>query len=164
MASVAQNQHDARITMTRSRSINKQLYGQRGTVLILFALLLPVFIGFMALAVDLAYLNLTRVEVQNAADAAALAGARKFADTTSFSVAQTEAQAMVAANGAKISDATIEQASVPGYTYAVKVTINSGPMNFFFAPFLGVASSSDVQASAIAAQSPSKPGHSILVE
>jgi Flp pilus assembly protein TadG len=137
--------------MARSRFINKRLHGQRGSVIIWFALLLPVLLGFAALAIDLARLNLARVELQNAADAAALAGSHTFADTASFSAAQTEAQALVAANGAKISDATIEPASVSGYTYALKVTIDSGPLNFFFAPILGIASSSNVQATAVAA-------------
>ena len=151
--------------MTRSLTNNKRLYGQRGVVVILFALLLPVLFGFMALAIDLARLNLTKVELQNAADGAALAGARKFADTGIFSDAQTDAEAVVVANGAKISDATIKPVSVTGYAYAVKVTIDSGPMNFFFAPVMGIASSNDFQASAIAAAQPTPtPVHSILVE
>ena len=47
---------------------------QRGSVLMLFVLLLPVLLGFTALAVDISRIQLARQELQNAADAAALAG------------------------------------------------------------------------------------------
>lgn len=50
---------------------------QRGTVLVLFALLLLPLIGIASLAVDIGYVAVTRNELQNAADAAALAGAGK---------------------------------------------------------------------------------------
>ncbi len=66
--------------MARPYYIKKLLYGQRGGVAILFVLCLPVLLGFAALAVDLARINLTRVELQNAADAAVLAGARSLSD------------------------------------------------------------------------------------
>jgi len=50
--------------------------GQRGSVIILFALSLFVLIGIGALAIDIGFLHTTRSELQNVADAAALAGAR----------------------------------------------------------------------------------------
>jgi Flp pilus assembly protein TadG len=49
---------------------------QRGATAILVGLLLVVFIGFAALAVDLGHLFVVRNELQNASDAGALAGAR----------------------------------------------------------------------------------------
>jgi Flp pilus assembly protein TadG len=49
---------------------------QKGAVTVLVALTLPVLVGAAALAVDLAYLHVVRNELQNDADAAALAGAR----------------------------------------------------------------------------------------
>jgi Flp pilus assembly protein TadG len=67
--------------MVRSPNIIKLLHDQRGGAAIWFVLCLPVLLGFAALAVDLARLNLTRVELQNAADAAALAGARSLSNT-----------------------------------------------------------------------------------
>lgn len=48
---------------------------QRGSMMVLFALLLPVLLGFTALSVDISRIQLTKQELQNAADAAALAGA-----------------------------------------------------------------------------------------
>ncbi|ACF43092.1 TadG family pilus assembly protein [Pelodictyon phaeoclathratiforme] len=157
--------------MIRSHSITKRLYGQRGTVVILFALLLPVLLGFAALAIDLARLSLTRVELQNAADAAALAGAHSLGDvlsphwTSAADTALVWAQHNVA-YGSKIKDATIEtvywpsmrpstSAPVAGDAPAIRAMItidsthNCGPCKFFFAPFLGIAIK-DVQASAIA--------------
>lgn len=48
---------------------------QRGSVILLFASLLPVLLGFTALAVDISRIQLAKQELQNAADATALAGA-----------------------------------------------------------------------------------------
>ena len=48
----------------------------RGGVAIIVAILLPVLIMFIALAVDIGYLTVTRNELQNVADASALSGAR----------------------------------------------------------------------------------------
>jgi hypothetical protein len=50
--------------------------GQRGVSVILVALLMVIFMGLAALAIDLGHLYLVRNELQNAADAGALAGAR----------------------------------------------------------------------------------------
>ena len=47
----------------------------RGSVLILTALLMTFFIGMAALAIDIGYVSTTKNELQNTADAAALAGA-----------------------------------------------------------------------------------------
>ena len=52
------------------------LKDQTGAVAIMVALLLIVFIGFAALAIDLGHLYVVRNELQNGADAGALAGAR----------------------------------------------------------------------------------------
>ena len=105
--------------MAWSHNKIKLLQGQRGSVAIWFALLLPVLLGFAALAVDLARLNLTKVELQNAADAAALGGAKSLsvpstvvanmpynwtaANTTALSVAQSNET-----NSANIQDAVID--------------------------------------------------------
>ena len=49
---------------------------QRGVTVVLVAILMVVFLGFAALAVDISHLYVVRNELQNAADAGALAGAR----------------------------------------------------------------------------------------
>ena len=51
------------------------LKGQKGIVLPLVAILMFVFIGFAAFAIDFGHLYVVRNQLQNAADAAALAGA-----------------------------------------------------------------------------------------
>jgi hypothetical protein len=159
--------------MTQSRNINKRLHGQRGNVLVWFALLLPVLSGFAALAVDLARLYLVKVELQNAADAAALAGAHKYAEPTSVSQATTAAVDLAKihyANGELIpaSFVTATEETGTGYTYAIKVKIVFPGLHFFFAPLLSIIdpglgiTSSDVQAIAIAGQNAA--GHSTLVQ
>ena len=57
-----------RVTRRRSRS-------RRGAIAVLGALLMVVVLGMVAFAVDLGYIAATQSELQNAADAAALAGA-----------------------------------------------------------------------------------------
>ena len=54
---------------------------QRGAVVIMFGLLIFVLFGFMALAIDLGRTYVVRTELQNAADAAALAGAKQLNQT-----------------------------------------------------------------------------------
>ena len=154
--------------MTRFRSIDKSPHGQRGNILILFAMLLPVLCGFAALAVDLARLYLIKIELQNAAEAAALAGACVYTVPADFSNAQTEALALAHANG--VSSPTITAVAVTGYANAIQVTTDVVSLKFFFAPIVVLLSgpyttgidSSNVSATAIAAQT--TPGHSILVQ
>lgn len=162
-----------------SHSIKKQLYGQRGAVVIWFALLLPVLLGLAALAIDLARLGLAKAELQNAADAAALGGARSLSDPGGAPynwAAATTAAELVArrnvANAEQIQDAQIEtgywnlqdpslgfqplpHTPVAGDVAAVRATVaisgtqNNGPLPFFFAPILGI-DESDIEASAVA--------------
>lgn len=165
--------------MARSRHIIELPRGQRGSISILFALCLPVLLGLAALSIDLARLNLTKVELQGAADAAALAGALSLTDPGAgtdpynWAAAADSAEAYAKrnfANGSIIEDAIIE----PGYwniesrsfetipwtpgtgdVPAVKATIaidsanNSGPLNLFFAPILNIANP-NIHAAAVA--------------
>ena len=158
--------------MARSHHIIKSLQGQRGATAILFALCLPVLVGFVALAVDLARLNLTKVELQNAADAAALAGARSLTDAGSYpnwSEAEATARSVAKqnyANAALIQDVNVSTDSgywnIPNRSYspshvstntidvpAVHATVSISGLNLFFAPIWGIAQS-NVQATAIA--------------
>jgi Flp pilus assembly protein TadG len=58
----------------------KLLRNQRGVSAVIIALLLVVLLGMAALAVDLGYLYVTRNELQNVADAAALAATRRLGE------------------------------------------------------------------------------------
>ncbi|MCP4746524.1 MAG: hypothetical protein GY874_10365 [Desulfobacteraceae bacterium] len=57
-------------------AFSKTLKEQKGVTAVVFALMLFVFIGMAALAIDLNHLYVVRNELQTAADAGALAGAR----------------------------------------------------------------------------------------
>jgi uncharacterized membrane protein len=50
--------------------------GERGVVAVLVALLLVVFVGVLAVVLDLGHLHAVKAQLQNAADSAALAGTR----------------------------------------------------------------------------------------
>ena len=55
---------------------------QRGAILVLFAITFPFLMAFSAIAVDLGTVYVQRVHLQNAADAAALAGAYQLGNSS----------------------------------------------------------------------------------
>ena len=55
--------------------MRKKLNGQKGAVLITFAILLTVLLGFVALGMEVGRWYLVRAELSKGVDAAALAGA-----------------------------------------------------------------------------------------
>ena len=57
------------------------LTNERGATLVVVGLLLTALVGFSALAIDIGYLYAARNELQNIADASALAAARKIGMT-----------------------------------------------------------------------------------
>ena len=77
---------------------------QRGMSLVLVAAILVVLLGISALAIDLAALYVRRNEAQRAADAAALAGAKKFVESgfLSGAVPQTTAQSLATTEAIQI--------------------------------------------------------------
>lgn len=66
--------------MKFSRIIKSKFKDQRGAVAVIVAVCMAMLIGFLALAIDVGYLYATKNELQNAADAAALAGAGKLGE------------------------------------------------------------------------------------
>ena len=170
---------------TAANSLKKIPRQQRGAVAVLVALMLPVLIASAAFAIDLAYVHVVRSEMQNDADAAALAGAHALVDagtgTLRWSEAVTQAQQSVALNSA--AGQTLHDAQVQtGYwnlkgqpavlqalpvtptawdAPAVAVTVrkqdgqNQGPVRTFFARFWQVLGINQ-QVSAVAA--PTSPG------
>ena len=62
---------------------HKPAQDRRGAVLVLFAISLTAIMAFMALAIDLGMLAVARTQCQDAADAAAMAGARTLNGVTS---------------------------------------------------------------------------------
>lgn len=73
--------------MERRKLVRKQFVNNKGVVAPLVAIFLVVFIGFMALAIDVGHLYVVRNELQNAADAAALAGTRALYVTSGSTIA-----------------------------------------------------------------------------
>jgi hypothetical protein len=74
------------------QTLKIRLSNQKGFTLILSALLIIVFIGAAAMAVDVGHMQARRAEVHSAADAAALAGIEKFASADNAAAALAEAQ------------------------------------------------------------------------
>ena len=69
-----------------------RLHARRGSYAILVALLLIVLLGFAALAIDLSYLRLARMQAQNAADAGAHAALMELRKTRDEEVARARAR------------------------------------------------------------------------
>jgi Ca-activated chloride channel homolog len=84
-------------TASRSKK-NGIRASRRGAVLILVAIFMVVLLGMAAFAVDIAYLQLTRVELRAATDAAAKAAASSFRTSQSTSTALTKAQQIALLN------------------------------------------------------------------
>ena len=101
------------------RMMNDRL-PRRGMVAALVALLLPVIVGVMALALDGGVLYLQRQTAQSVADAAALAGAYQIYKGSDFSAAQDSAIAIGEQNGITIPSTSVTSPR-SGYV-AVSVT------------------------------------------
>ena len=114
---------------------------ERGVVLVLVALLMTVFMGMAAIAIDIGYFDQQHTQAQSAADAAALAGAAVLA--TSQSAATTNADSYVTKNMSTATP-TVSFPSSGGVKVVLNLTVQS-----FFGHFLGV-NSTNVSASATA--------------
>jgi outer membrane autotransporter protein len=98
---------------------------RRGTIVPLMALCVTGLFGFVALAVDLGILAVTRTQCQNAADAAALAGARQLNNSTAAvnnnaAAASTQARTTVTANtllNTPFTTANISAVDIGTYSY-----------------------------------------------
>ena len=99
------------------------------------ALILPILLGFGALAVDVGSYAAHRRSLQNDADAIALAAARNLPDVTA---AQNAAQTWAADNGLSTSDYNL---SITGGSVTPKVSVDVHRSHAFsFIGYLGVGS------------------------
>jgi Flp pilus assembly protein TadG len=140
-----------------------RLLGQRkGVTAVMVAIMIVMLLGFAALAIDLGYGMVTRNELQNAADAAALAGARELGlmyengsaislapiiDVARDTVEQNLGSAFILNDsdvelGEWVSGSLDTTSSDPD---AVRVTVSmdamtNGPITTFFAGVIGVNS------------------------
>lgn len=153
---------------------------RRGAVVVWAAFCLVIVVGFLALAVDSGFITLTQSELQNAADAGALSGARALAkgrDSAINAVQKWAAKniaagkkvAIVAAEDVEVGkwdDATAAFTPLSALSNqspnAIRVTCRrtasrGNPLGLFFAPVIGV-SNSDVIATAVAKLKTSRCG------
>lgn len=115
-----------------------------GQVIVLFALMLVVLLGFTALAIDTGTVYLTKSKLQNAADAAALAGAL---DLPNSATAENTAKDYAVLNGA---DRATTQATTPYEGDSDKIeVICTKNVKYTFARVLGFTDK-DVSARAVA--------------
>jgi Flp pilus assembly protein TadG len=99
---------------------------QRGGVVVLFALMMPVLMGLSAVAVEYAGLAKRRAELQRAADAASIAGVNQFKlanadDAGAVRIATATAQAQARNNGGATPQVT---AAVIGNRTGVQVSVS----------------------------------------
>jgi len=85
---------------------------RRGTVFPLVAVCSSVLIGFVALAIDVGRLADAKVQCQNAADAAAIAGARTLDGSSSPDLGGATTNATSAATACKVLGQSISQSEV----------------------------------------------------
>lgn len=81
---------------------------ERGQVMMVFALAVPVLLGMTGMAVDIGFVAHQRTQEQSAADAAALAGADVLLNGGSTSAAQSAAISYAQNNGYQGSDVTVQ--------------------------------------------------------
>lgn len=131
----------------RSSLTPRPRHGESGQVLMLSVLLLPILLGMCAMAVDLGSYAAHRRQLQNTADAVALAASQ---DLPNASAATASAQAWAAKNGINWSDVTVVVTPVGPGNPNPKVSVDISRTHFFsFMRALGV-SSRDVSAHAAA--------------
>lgn len=132
--------------MTRTMPRLRRLQRERGQVLVIFAILLGVIGGFAALAVDLGSYSADRRDLQNAADAIALAASLELPDA---GATQDAADEWAEKNGVDpdAMTVTITQQSIPSQPNPkVRVELTQDH-NFVFARLVGITSA-DVEAAA----------------
>ena len=113
---------------------------QGGAVAVLLALTMCLLIGLLGIVIDLAHLGIRKTELQNAADAAALAGVRQLDGKASgIDAAAQAAQAMAAANASdfagtpvSISEAQIAFSSTPDGPWSNLSTARANPAGIGF--------------------------------
>ena len=72
---------------------------RRGVIMVLTAVLLVVMLGFVAFTVDIGLIQLTKTQLQAAADAGALAGAMELSGTLDAATVRTNARAAARRSG-----------------------------------------------------------------
>ena len=80
---------------------------QRGAIMVFFAILVPLFLGAIGLAVDAGFLYMQKAKLQDVADATALAGAGHLNDENRETQVESAVVAFAGANGYKDKDKAV---------------------------------------------------------
>ena len=80
---------------------------QRGAIMVFFAILVPLFLGAIGLAVDAGFLYMQKAKLQDVADATALAGAGHLNDENREAQVENAVIAFAGANGYKDKDKAV---------------------------------------------------------
>lgn len=130
---------------------------RRGNYLMTMPFFLPVMIGFAAISVDVSYINMSKTQAQNVADAASHAAFVSYRTTNSFTVGDASAAYIVQANRVGNGTATLDSVQygewdfdeanpalrfdpTSQYVNAAKATVSrqgGNALDLFFAPILG---------------------------
>ena len=141
----------------------RSLRRQRGVTAVLVAIVLTVILGFLALAMNIGHSRMVRGQLQNACDAAALAGARAL-DGTAAGVAAARAAAADYA-GRHVTDAAVTVGVDPAADVEVGNWNFSLPRETAFTPLAGatVAQLQQMNAVLVRAGRDSSRGNSLPV-
>lgn len=137
---------------------------EQGSIVVLTAVLLPVFLGFMGIAYDVGNLYMHKARLQNVADAAALAGAREYVNQkeTPDSHNKTDAEANKYINHNLVNLNNEENVTQDGKSHLIRQSVDGSKTKTYyrigltenvglnFLPVLGINRNATVQASAVA--------------
>ena len=120
--------------LCRTLPSHRAATGARGQIMILFALMIVVILGLAGLAVDVTHARTTAEQVQQAADAAALAGVVYLPEAANSTVAEDTARSTAAANRFGNSSTTSVTVTAYGSLRRLRVSISTKVTT----PFLNV--------------------------
>lgn len=158
---------------------------RRGNIIVLAAVFLVVTMAFLAFSIDLGYMVVTESQLQNAADAGALSGARALPKSRAAAIAAAKlwaAKNVAAWQAVAVADEDVEfgrwdtdaatftvvPANSTDTSNAVRVTCcrtaaRGNPLNLFFARVIGT-DSADLSVSAIALRPSGGVGTRFLID
>lgn len=131
--------------------------GEKGQSTVLYAAMLPVFLGATSIAVEVGYIHMAKMQMQGVADAAALAGVRELV-ADDLAGARNKAVEIVSSNSVVGSPIAVDMADDIEFgrwesgsftaaqtgANAVRVTVRmthdspNGALPLYFAPILGI--------------------------
>jgi len=113
--------------MLKLGNLLKTAQNRRGATAVIVAICLAMLLGFAALAVDVGYISTTKNELQNIADAAALAGAGHLgSEYEKLTYAEQQVKTFTFNEVAAVVQAVAEKNKAAGVNITIDYDINSG--------------------------------------